>query len=130
MKKLKFTFKGKDLYANMLYDEAPKTCAAVEEACPIESRWIHAKIVYNEVFCMTKVKGPASRENPIPNVPGDIGFYDVPQCICCWHGDFKPLGSGNVFARFTPEQMKEFHEVCEGLWEEQGCPVVIDVVEV
>lgn len=33
MKKLKFTFHGKDLYADMLTEEAPLTCEAVEKAC-------------------------------------------------------------------------------------------------
>lgn len=129
MKKLKFTFLGKDFYANMLTDKAPITCEAVEKACPFETRWVHAKIVYNEVFCPTMIEGPKFRENPIPNVPGDIGFYDLPQCICCWHGDMKPLGAGNVFARFTPEQMEVFHEATVGMWDEPGCLVVVDVVE-
>lgn len=129
MKKLKFTFNGKDFYADMLDNQAPLTCKAVEDACPFETRWTHAKIVYNEVFCLTKIKGPVERENPIPNLPGDIGLFDMPQTICCWHGDMKPLGSGNVFARFNPEQMKVFHEEAVKLWEMQSCPVVVDVVE-
>lgn len=41
----------------------------------------------------------------------------------------KPLGAGNVFARFTPEQMAAFHEETVGMWEETGCPVTVDVVE-
>ena len=48
MKKLKFTFRGKDFYADMLPEEAPLTCAAVEKACPFTTRWIHAKIVYQD----------------------------------------------------------------------------------
>ena len=55
VKKLKFTFRGKDFYADMLPEEAPLTCAAVEKACPFTTRWIHAKIVYNQVYCMTKI---------------------------------------------------------------------------
>ncbi len=91
----------KIFYANMLTDQAPVTCEAVEKACPFTTRWVHAKIVANEIFCPTKIEGPVLRENPIPNLPGDIGLFDTPQTICCWHGDMKPLGSGNVFARFT-----------------------------
>ncbi len=129
MKKLKFTFHGKDFYADLYPDEAPLTCAAVEKACPFTTRWVHAKIVYNEVFCSTPVDGPTYRENPIPNVPGDIGFYEMPRNICCWHGDMKPLGTGSVFARFNKEQMAAFHEEAVGLWKEPGCLVVVDVVE-
>lgn len=129
MKLLKFTFNGKDFYANLLTEEAPMTCQALEEACPFETRWAHAKIVYNEAICPTRIKGPTFRENPIPNQPGDIGLYDVPNTICCWHGDMKPLGAGNVFARFTPEQMAIFHEEAVKLWEKPGCPVIVDVVE-
>ena len=129
LKLLKFSFHGKDLYANLLVDEAPITCKAVEEACPFESRMAHAKIVYNEAIIPTLIKGPSSRENPIPNKPGDIGLYDIPNTICCWHGDMKPLGAGNVFARFTKAQMDAFHEEAVKLWEEPGCRVVVDVIE-
>lgn len=54
MKKLKFTFHGKDFYANMLTDQAPVTCEAVEKACPFTTRWVHAKIVANEIFWSDK----------------------------------------------------------------------------
>ena len=129
MKKLKFTFHGQDFYANMLTAQAPVTCEGVEKACPFTTRWVHAKIVANEIFCPTKIEGPVLRENPIPNLPGDIGLFDTPQTICCWHGDMKPLGSGNVFARFTPEQMEVFHAEATGLWKEPGSLVTVDVVE-
>ena len=46
LKLLKFTFNGKDFYANLLTEEAPMTCQALEETCPFETRWAHAKIVY------------------------------------------------------------------------------------
>ena len=41
----------------------------------------------------------------------------------------KPLGAGNVFARFTPEQMAVFHDATVDMWEDPGCPVIVDVVE-
>ena len=130
MKKLKFTFEGKTFYADMETDRAPKTCAAVEAACPFRSILLSAKVCHNEAVFRAPPSCLADEvENPVFSTPGDIVFWGIRQVICIFYDDMVALNTSNRFAVMTPEDTKRFALEGQRIWEHPGIPVEVDVVE-
>ena len=128
MKKLKITFRGKTFYARLLEDKTPHFIAALEAACPFESRMTYAKVCDNEIFFQAPFDYP-EEENMVYSVKGHVAFYSLRQCICFWFGDTPSLGNCNQFAELDPASIPAFAEEGQKVWEEPGCRVQVDVVD-
>ena len=72
MEKLKITVGGKEFYAKLLQDKAPKTIAQMKEYGPIHTVMHAAKVVNEEVMCPAPYFYEA-KENPVfDQDPGNV----------------------------------------------------------
>ena len=128
--------------AELLDDEAPKTCQAVWEALPQSGPVYHAKWANNEIYILTPpfaAEEPGLENATVMPIPGDILYFFVPpgstvppdlreQCrktgvidLAVFYGRNNylhgPAGHmpGNIFAVFT-EGLKEFAAACQDVW--------------
>jgi hypothetical protein len=128
--------------AEMLDDEAPKTCRAVWDALPQTGPTYHAKWANNEIYILTPPFAPEEpgRENAtVFPIPGDLCYFFVPpgghvppdmreQCgetgvidLAIFYGRnnylLAPDGHmpGNLFATIT-EGLKELAVASQDLW--------------
>jgi hypothetical protein len=65
--------------AELLDKDAPRTCAAVWNALPLEGPAQHAKYARNEVYAMVPrfTEFAVGQENPtVTPIPGDVVFFD------------------------------------------------------
>lgn len=65
--------------AELLDKDAPRTCAAVWNALPLEGPAQHAKYARNEVYAMVPrfTDTAVGQENPtVTPIPGDVVFFD------------------------------------------------------
>lgn len=76
--------RGVSCVAELLDKDAPRTCAAVWDALPLEGPAQHAKYARHEVYAMVPrfVDTPVGQENPtVTPIPGDVVFFDFPQGV-------------------------------------------------
>src|SRR4051794_17608709 len=65
--------------ADLLEEEAPKTCEIVWERLPVESRLVHGMYSGPELFIFLAGFPPAPPENQVSRaVPGDVGYWHSP----------------------------------------------------
>lgn len=65
--------------ARLLDEDAPRTCAAVWAALPLEDDLYHAKYARNEVYAFFSALAdpPVGLENPtITPIPGDLCYFE------------------------------------------------------
>lgn len=135
---LEFTRQQRTFTATMLWDDAPKTCAAIEQmilAEPIRGLSYHAIYSGNEfyVYCPS-VDVPLENHVVYPK-PGWLVYYYLPAGvyasmgvhkkqmgnvdtaeIAVWYGpgDLRIVTEtgirGNLFAEIDPDQMDDFYE--------------------
>lgn len=70
--------RGVSCVARLLDDEAPRTCAAVWDALPLDGDVYHAKYARNEIytFCPPFADPEPGLENPtITPIPGDVCYF-------------------------------------------------------
>ncbi|MBI2469019.1 MAG: DUF3830 family protein [Candidatus Rokubacteria bacterium] len=66
--------------ATLLEEEAPRTCAAVWAALPLEGDTYHAKWAGRELYTLVPPLGsrPGEENATITPIPGDVLYFDVP----------------------------------------------------
>jgi hypothetical protein len=138
--------RGLRAVAEMMDEEAPKTCEAVWNALPQSGSVWHAKFANNEIFILTPPFAPEEpgRENgTVFPIPGDLLYFYIPpgspvptevreQCAATGLVDLAlfygrnnylhgPEGHmpGNLFATIT-EGLKEFAVACQDIWRNGG----------
>ena len=112
MEKLKITVGGKEFYAKLLQDKAPKTIAQMKEYGPIHTVMHAAKVVNEEVMC------------PAPY------FYAQKHTIAIFFGDVIPVADCPNFAKIEEDSLPGFQEVARTAWKNQGQPITFEVVNV
>lgn len=73
--------RGVRAVAEMLDDEAPKTCQAVWDALPVTAGTYHAKWANNEIFVLVPpfAETEPGRENAtVFPIPGDLCYFFIP----------------------------------------------------
>jgi hypothetical protein len=128
MKNLKITINGEQIRAKLMYETAPELVDVFVKHLPIEGKANHAKICDNEFF----IQAPFfkdEKENPIPPVPGDIGFFPVRQTICLWYDETEPLGPSTIIAKVFPEDLSKCAAVASKIWKEQGATIKYELLE-
>lgn len=128
--------------AEMLEDEAPKTCAAVWNALPHSGPVNHAKWANNEIYILTPpfaLEEPGRENATVFPIPGDLLYFFIPpggpvpaelreQCaatglidLAIFYGRNNYLHGpeghmpGNLFATIT-EGLKEFAAACQDVF--------------
>lgn len=128
--------------AELLDDEAPKTCKAVWDALPQSGGTYHAKWANNEIYILTPpfaAEEPGRENATVFPIPGDVCYFFVPpgapvppdmrkQCdetgiidLAIFYGRnnylLAPDGHmpGNVFATIS-EGLKEFAAACQDVF--------------
>jgi hypothetical protein len=74
--------RGVSCVAELLDKEAPRTCAAVWTALPLEGDAVHAKYARNEVYTMVPPFAAAEPglENPtVTPIPGDVVYFSFSE---------------------------------------------------
>lgn len=132
--------------AEMLDEEAPKTCDAVWNALPQSGSVWHAKFANNEIFILTAPFAPEEpgRENgTVFPIPGDLLYFYLPPGravpaevreqaaatglvdLALFYGRNNYLHGpeghmpGNLFATIT-EGLKEMAAACQEIWRHGG----------
>lgn len=132
-KKLKITLGGESYLADLLWDDAPKTCEAFVAACPFESRMFSAKICDAEVTY--PVPGAIAdfdvMENPKFEEPaGAVVWYGMWSSVCIFFDVCEPFGTCDMFARICEADRERFADACRALWDQQVLPVKNEIVDV
>lgn len=131
--------------AELMDDEAPRTCAAVWNALPQSGSVWHAKFANNEIFILTAPFAPEEpgRENgTVFPIPGDLLYFFIPPGstvpaevreqatnglvdLAVFYGRNNYLHGpegfmpGNLFATIT-EGLKEFAAASHDIWRNGG----------
>lgn len=129
--------------ATLLEEEAPRTCAAVWNALPLEGETFHAKWAGRELYTLVPplASRPGEENATITPIPGDVLYFDVPPDtidlpvalrrahpkglvdIAVFYGRnnllLGPAGfmPGNLFATIT-EGLDEYARACAELFRE------------
>lgn len=127
--RLTFTEEGVSVEAELLENEAPRTCQAIWDRLPFESEAGHAIYSGSEVFLYIPDEIVIEAENQTSRVlPGDVGYYHVPPGVVygrldglseiCWFYDrdgrpSMPDGpvAINLFARIVGDPAA-FYQMC------------------
>ena len=95
---LRIVCDGEVIEAELLEGDAPRICAELRSALPMDGTMVHAKFAGEETIVM--VPFFAEQENPkLDVVAGDIGYYPGRQTICLFYGETRPFGEVSYFAR-------------------------------
>lgn len=131
--KLKITLGGEEYLADLLWDQAPRTCEAFVASCPFESRVFSARVCDAEVTY--PVPGDIAdldlMENPKFEEPaGAIVWYGAWSCICIFFDECEPYGTCNMFARICEPDRERFARACRAVWDVPDAVVFNEIVDV
>ena len=108
--------RGGYLKAELLDEDAPRTCEAVWKALPLQAKIMQARFAGEEMYFKTDIMGVP--ENEIEPKGGDIAFNTNPQwrAICIYYGDNLRLKNPfNLFARIINDK-EELKQIGERVW--------------
>ncbi len=86
--------------AELLIEEAPRTCERIRAALPLTGLLSHAKLVDREVFFQVPFFID-EMENLKRSEKGDLAFWNARQTLCIFFDDMVPLGPVSTFGRVT-----------------------------
>ena len=109
--------------AELLTDQAPKTCRIIEEALPLTGVLSHAKLVDREVFFQVPFFIDES-ENVKLSEKGDLAYWNARQTLCIFFDDMVPLGPITTFGKITGN-LQGLQREAAGVWEEPGKRITI-----
>jgi hypothetical protein len=109
--------------AELLWEQAPRTCAAIVEALPLRGRLSHAKLVDREVFFPVPFFIDVE-ENPKFSEKGDIAFWGARQTVCFFYDDMTPLGATPTFGRITGN-LEGFQREAVKVWQAPGTTITL-----
>lgn len=109
--------------AELLTEQAPRTCEIIEQALPISGMATHAKLVDREVFFPVPFFID-EQENPRVSQKGDIAFWNARQTICIFYDDMTPLGATPTFGRITGN-LEGFQREAVKVWERPGMIITL-----
>jgi hypothetical protein len=126
--------------ADLLDDEAPRTCALIWDGLPLDGRLVHGMYSGPELFIVLPGFPPVEAENQVQRaLPGDVGYWhnaaglhasapaEVAELVFVYDRGVSIKGSDgsdswvNLFARIRTNEAGDFLAVCkrsrtEGPW--------------
>ena len=109
--------------AELLTEQAPRTCEIIEQALPITGLATHAKLVDREIFFPVPFYIDAE-ENPKISEKGDLAFWNARQTLCIFYDDMTPLGATPTFGRITGN-LAGFQREAVKVWEKPGTLITL-----
>lgn len=109
--------------AELLTEQAPRTCAIIEQALPISGLATHAKLVGREVFFPVPFYIDAG-ENAQVSQKGDLAFWNARQTLCIFYDDMTPLGATPTFGRITGN-LAGFQREAVKVWQNPGTLITL-----
>jgi hypothetical protein len=109
--------------AELLTEQAPRICKAIENALPLTGLLNHAKLVDREVFFPVPFFID-EQENPKVSEKGDLAFWNGRQTICIFYDDMVPLGATPTFGRIT-SNLEGFQREAARVWEKPGTMITL-----
>ena len=109
--------------AELLIEQAPRTCEIIENALPLSGMATHAKLVGREVFFPVPFYIDEG-ENPKVSEKGDLAFWNARQTLCIFYDDMKPLGATPTFGRITGN-LEGFQREAVKVWEKPGTIITL-----
>lgn len=109
--------------AELLTEQAPRTCEAIENALPLTGLLNHAKLVDREVFFPVPFFID-EQENPKVSEKGDLAFWNGRQTVCIFYDDMVPLGATPTFGRITGN-LQGFQREAARVWEKPGTMITL-----
>lgn len=109
--------------AELLTEQAPRICEAIENALPLKGMLSYAKLVDREVFFPVPFFID-EQENPKFSEKGDIAFWGARQTVCFFFDDMVPLGATPTFGRITGN-LEGFQREAIKVWEKPGTPITL-----
>jgi hypothetical protein len=109
--------------AELLTEQAPRTCEIIERALPLTGLLSHAKLVDREVFFPVPffIDEP---ENPQFSQKGDLAFWNGRQTLCIFYDSMTPLGATPTFGRITGN-LEGFQREAAKVWEKPGTKITL-----
>jgi hypothetical protein len=131
---------GTETPIRLLWEEAPRTCAAVWDALPVRKPAFHARRSGKELFVLADpFANPGAENLRMRLAAGDVLFIHFPPTWSDDHEDFTrsdaglfdiaviygadallrgPEGpvEGNLFGRIPDERQAEFAALCQRMW--------------
>jgi hypothetical protein len=114
--------------AELLIEQAPRTCEIIENALPLSGMATHAKLVGREVFFPVPFHIDEG-ENLKVSEKGDLAFWNARQTLCIFYDDMKPLGATPTFGRITGN-LEGFQSEAVKVWEKPGTIITLKRKEV
>lgn len=109
--------------AELLTEQAPRTCEIIERALPLTGILSHAKLVDREVFFPVPFYIDAE-ENPKVSKKGDLAFWNGRQTLCIFYDDMTPLGATPTFGRIT-DNLAGLQKEAARVWENPGMTITL-----
>jgi hypothetical protein len=123
LKEITILIGDEECTAELLTEEAPHTCAVIEDALPLRGVLSHAKLVDREVFFPVPFYIDEI-ENPQISEKGDLAFWNGRQTLCIFYDDMVPLGATPTFGRITGN-LAGFQREAAKVWEKPGTPITL-----
>jgi hypothetical protein len=129
-KRLELTLGGNTFRADMFFEEAPKTCAAIEATGGFDSIVFAANVCSNEITWNTPCGDLTTLENKVLyEDPGSVVFYPPWGAICTFFGPTEPVGWCTKFAQIIERDRDAYAEEASKVWFGQGGIVSTKVIE-
>lgn len=120
-KEIRIVIGAEECRAELLVEDAPHICAAIEAALPLRGVLSHAKLVDREVFFPIPFFID-EQENLKFSEKGDIAFWNGRQSVCIFFDDMVPLGATPTFGRITAN-LDGFQREAAKVWERPGIKI-------
>lgn len=112
-----------EVTAELLTEEAPRTCQIIEKALPLTGLLSHAKLVDREVFFQVPFFID-ELENLKLSEKGDLAFWNARQTLCIFFDDMVPLGPVTTFGRIT-RNLEGLQREAAAVWEMPGKRIIL-----
>jgi hypothetical protein len=122
-REIKLIIGDEECTAELLIEQAPRTCRIIEDALPLSGMATHAKLVDREVFFPVPFFIDEG-ENPKFSKKGDLAFWNGRQTLCIFYDDMTPLGATPTFGRITGN-LEGFQREAAKVWENPGTIITL-----
>lgn len=126
--KIMLVFGNIRVTAQLLWEEAPKTCASIWDALPLEGTVNHARLAGDELMFPTRIYIDPENQSKAQKT-GNISYWPDRMSICIFYGPTEGVGLTNVFAKVTSD-IEVLKSIGDDIWKRQGKRMRIERGEV
>lgn len=109
---------GERIPVTLLTDEAPKTCAAILDALPLEGTANHARLAGDEIMFPVRTFVQPENQSKAQQV-GNVAYWPDRMIVCVFYGETEGVGHTNVFGRVSGN-LDGLVRAGDAVWKQQG----------